>query len=411
VWQKLFGGINREDPAAIVAHPDSGYLVLSSFQSKPNFSNLWLLRLNNKGDTVWTKCYGDSTKNELPIALHIIPEGYMIIGALHGSTSDRSLWLIKCKGNGDIIWSKTFKNKNVFGSICTNDSSVVITGQAEKKLFMMKVDSIGDSLFCNYYSDTSEMAIGYSVIQTNDRGFAITGQNKTNKNKASILLLKLDYKGDTLWTKKYGNETGDIGNDLLQLSDGSMILAGSRVTTTSGNPKSYLQLISPQGKTVWEKCFGNDSCSANIQRVLITKNDMICALGTKLESKGSEIILLMYNLHGELLFSKEFGNFTNGQQTNFFRDFTISSEGNFIIAAYTHPVNGGQAFIFEVNSKFDETSIKQNIVISKQTLQKSAYYNLLGQQLSSHFGQKSINYLLTLKRNGSKSALTILNVQ
>jgi hypothetical protein len=170
-------------------------------------------------------------------------------------------------------------------------------------------------------------------------------------------------------------------------------------------------LISPQGKTVWEKSFGNDSCSANIQKVLIVKNQMICALGTKLETKGSEIILLMYSMNGELQCSKEFGNFMNDQQTNFFRDFTISAEGNFIIAAYTQPVNGGQVFIFEVNSRFDETGIKQNLTIQKSILQKSACFNLLGQQIPSHFDQKSINSWLTVKMNGGNMGYKILNVQ
>jgi hypothetical protein len=101
LWQKLFGGANRKDPSTIIACPDSGYAVLSSYQTKPNSSNLWLLRFNNKGDTLWTKFYGDSTKNEPPVSLHLLPDGFMIIGSVQMANREPSVWLIKCDRKGD----------------------------------------------------------------------------------------------------------------------------------------------------------------------------------------------------------------------------------------------------------------------------------------------------------------------
>jgi hypothetical protein len=406
----LFGGVNRDDPSTIIACPDSGYAVLSSYQSKPNSGNLWLLRLNNKGDTLWTRFYGDSTKNETPVSLHLLPDGFMIVGSIQMTNTDRSVWLIKCNSKGAISGSKIFSKKNTYASCMTHDSAIVITGQSEKKLFLMKIDSNGDSLFFKSFGDTSENAIGYSVIQTSDSGFAVAGQSKINKSNGSMCLFRFDQAGDTIWTKRIGNATGDVGNDLLQLSDNSLIIAGSRIINNAGNPKSYVQLISPVGTTVWEKSFGTDLCTENIQKILILKNELICAVGTKLGSSNSEISLRMLNLQGSLLFSEEYGNFTGTQQINYFRDYTVTADGNIVIAASTQPVQGGQTFIFELSSDFEKTqAIRRNTITISQA-QEIRYFNLLGQRYPSITNQLYKSPLFLIKKdvdNQNEGLLTI----
>ena len=47
--------------------------------------------------------------------------------------------------------------------------------------------------------------VGYSVLQTTDGGYVITGSIITDSllNTQSVFLLKTDSNGDSLWTKTY----------------------------------------------------------------------------------------------------------------------------------------------------------------------------------------------------------------
>jgi hypothetical protein len=201
-----------------------------------------------------------------------------------------------------------------------------------------------------------------------------------------MFMVSLDSSGDTLWTRKYGKTIGDIGNDLIQIGDNSFILAGSRVSSTSVSPRSYLQMISPEGNLIWENYSGNGSTTENIQKVLITDNNTILATGTNLGSTRSAIFLRMYKLNGELLYSKELEN--DSQELNIFRDCSISKQGKLVVAAFTSFIAGGEIMVFEMDCFSGKTKIcSSNPVFSKSSILKPSCYTLLGQQLNTGLTQ------------------------
>jgi hypothetical protein len=389
LWQKMFGGTNYDDPSSIVVHPDSGYAVLSSYQKLPNSSNLWLLRLNSKGDTMWTRQYGDSARNELPVNLFIIPDGYLLFGTIQGSSTDGNIWLVKCDSKGSKVWEALYKNRKINSSQICKDSSIVMTGQSEKKLFIMKVARNGDTLFFKTFGDTTVNTFGNAIIETNDSGYAVTGQCKISKSKSCAILYRFDSKGDTLWTSSTGSVNGDVANDLFQLTDNSFVIAGSKVPVTSGNPRPFLQMISSGGKLIWEKNMVIDPYTQTIQKLCVLPNKNICAIGTKLKNDGSDVSLQMYNLKGELLVTKDYGNFSGSQSYNYFRDFTVTNDETLVITACTQPINGGQTLVFAIDSHPDETGIAIHhypAVITRSSHDPnyfSATYNLLGRKLPS----------------------------
>jgi hypothetical protein len=413
LWQKMFGGINYDDPSSIVVHPDSGFAVLSSFQTSPNYSNLWLLRLNNKGDTMWTCQYGDSLKNELPVKLFILPDGYLLLGTIPGSSTDGSIWMIKCDKKGSKSWTKVYKSRIIHSALICKDSSIVMTGQYEKRLFIMKVANNGDSLFMNTFGDTTVTSIGNSIIETNDSGYAISGQRKVSKSKSFAILYRFNTKGDTLWTSSSGNNGGDVANDLFQLSDNSFIIAGSKAPTISENPRPFLQMISPAGKQVWERIMTTDPYAQTIQKLCVLPNKNICAIGTKMKNNGSDVSLQMFSLNGTLLESNDYGNFAGNQSYNYFRDFTVKDE-TLIITACTQPVNGGQTLVFAVDNHPGQTGTQSNrfttiaLKNSPDAASTSAMYNLLGQKFPSFTSNNRYPGSLRITRlNDSKVSMKL----
>ena len=71
--------------------------------------------------------------------------------------------------------------------------------------------------------------IGYSVQQTNDNGYIITGVTKSFGDSTSdnVYLIKTDENGDTLWTKTFGDINDDCGFSVLQTNDNGYIVVGS----------------------------------------------------------------------------------------------------------------------------------------------------------------------------------------
>ncbi len=75
---------------------------------------------------------------------------------------------------------------------------------------LLKLDIAGDSLWIKHFYDTISIYhgnhLGFKAIkQTFDKGFIITGQIKaTSQYDSDVFLLKTDSIGNTIWFKTYG---------------------------------------------------------------------------------------------------------------------------------------------------------------------------------------------------------------
>jgi len=83
--------------------------------------------------------------------------------------------------------------------------------------------------------------IGYSVQQTTDGGYIITGIYGINMYYvvSKVFLIKTDSYGDTLWTKTY-DPISSIGYSVQQTTDGGYIISGQSGYVGGGSSDVYL---------------------------------------------------------------------------------------------------------------------------------------------------------------------------
>jgi hypothetical protein len=124
--------------------------------------------------------------------------GYIIVGETTSfGAGGYDIWLIKTNPNGDMLWTKTF----------------------------------GGSL--NEY--------GYSVQQTADEGYLVTGYTESfGAGVFDLWLIKTDSAGDTLWTKTFGGVGADFGYSGQQTSDEGYIFTGFTTSYGLGANKIWL---------------------------------------------------------------------------------------------------------------------------------------------------------------------------
>ena len=112
-------------------------------------------------------------------------------------------------------------------------------------MWLVKTDENGVAQWNRTYGGT-ENDCAYSVIQTTDGGFALTGGIDLYSTSGSdMLLIKTDAKGIAQWNKTYGGIGSDGTYSVIQTTDGGFALAGFTDSYGAGEGDMWLIKIKP----------------------------------------------------------------------------------------------------------------------------------------------------------------------
>lgn len=195
LWTKLYGGSGSDIPRSIIRTADNGFIVSGTTKSYgPNAArgNMWLLKLNASGDTSWTKVIGSADDEECYMARPTAEGGYILAGRT-GNMSDMAsqLYALKTDANGDSLWSKSFgnSNDNDYGRdiVQTPDKGYAIIGSRiathgyyllyPPLMYVVKMDSTGAKQWDKElgFDNTPNGANGLCIANTPDSGFIAAG--------------------------------------------------------------------------------------------------------------------------------------------------------------------------------------------------------------------------------------------
>jgi len=275
MWNKTYGDssyiFNSVQQTA-----DGGYIAAgSSDYSYSSNSDVYLVRTNSTGDTLWTKYYG-GTSGDYANSVKQTPDGgFIVAGYTNSFGANGDVYLIKTDANGNILWTKTIgsigsSSYNSYANDLQNtfDGGYILTGMAhypsmyggyDETMSIIKLNSFGDTLWTRGISESFGMdyPIGKSICETSDSGIVILGFPEYYTPGGKAYIIKLNANGDTLWTKSFiiltSNQTEF--NSIKQTSDGGFIIAGSGGSAGGSPKKVYLIKTDSNGDTLWTKSY------------------------------------------------------------------------------------------------------------------------------------------------------------
>jgi len=271
-WTRTFGGNELENINDVIITDDDEYVIVGrTFSYGDGIDDVWLIKTNSNGDSLWTKCFGGSESDAGQSIQQTTDGGYIITGSTSsfgqptpiGISSD--VWLIKTDSNGTEEWNQTFGGSSNDGGSSvqqTTDGGYIITGYQYVvvdsidffiNLWLIKTDSTGQEEWNQIFG--GEMNdFGTSVKQTDDGGYIILGQTYSFGNgNSDIWLIKTNSSGIEEWNQTIGTDGWEIGYSLLCSSDGGYIIAG-RV-----DQDVLLIKTDSSGNTEWNRTFGGDN--------------------------------------------------------------------------------------------------------------------------------------------------------
>jgi len=204
LWTQTFGGSSSEEGHSVQQTLDGGYIITGFTHSYGAGNNdVWLIKTDESGDTVWTRTFGGIDQDEGYFVQQTSDGGYIIVGETYsyetGTHGLSDLWLIKTDALGDTLWTTTHGAyyRDVGSSLQqTSDGGYIITGWSESyvggssDVWLIKFDESGNELWTRTFW-TPDQDNGYFVQQTSDGGYIITGQTRPFNTYSNVLLIRV----------------------------------------------------------------------------------------------------------------------------------------------------------------------------------------------------------------------------
>ena len=350
------GGSKNESAQAVVNTTDGGYAILGHSQSmdgdvtnKSNESyDYWVLKFDTTNQLQWQKTYGGSDDDRGTDIIQTTDGGYAVIGKSKSGDLDVSenagyddFWMIKLEGNGSILWEYSFGyagSDAPYSVIQTNDNGYLVSGVLD-------------------------------VTASNGQGDRVSSSQRRHAG-GDYWVIKLNANGIKEWSNYYGGSFTDTAYDAIQTEDNGYIIVGSSdsndvdVANNKGSYDFWIIKISNTGDLVWEKSFGGSEIdearaisNTTDGNYLVVGDTRSANIDVSQNRGAADLWMIKINSEGSLIWEKTLGgtNFDVG------RSVSKTQDNGFLIAGSSRSSDGdlssnkGQndALILKINSSGD----------------------------------------------------------
>ena len=350
-WTKTYGGASYDVGNSARQTSDGGYIIVGGTSSYGHgFPDLdmWLIKTNASGDTLWTRTYG-GTHNDFGAAVRQTSDrGYIIAGyTLSFGAGSYDVWLIKTDSSGETLWTRTFGGA-VDEEGCdvqqTLDGGFIVAGYTTSfgaggcDVYLVKTNASGDTLWTRTYGGTGA-DVGNSVEQTADSGYIVAGYtNSFGAGGNDVYLIKTNAAGDTTWTRTGGTSADDLGYSVRQTSDRGYIIAGNTSSSVADSDDVYLIKTNASGDTLWTRTYGGTGTDWGYS-VGLTSNGgyVIAGLTSSFGSGNADVYAIKMSASGDTLWTRTFGG--TGRDVGL--SVQETSDGGCVIAGFTSSFGAG----------------------------------------------------------------------
>ena len=250
LWAKSYGGINNDGAHSIQQTIDRGYIIAGyTYSFGSGFSDVYLLKTDSVGNLEWSKTFGGWENDIAYSVLPTLDTGYVLVGVTPSfGDVNGDIYVIKTDSIGDTLWTKTY------GGLDWDEGKVIRSaagggyviagftysfGANDNDAYLLRIDESGNLLWANKYGRLFHDD-GWDMRETKNGGYVIVGTTENTGGETDLYLVLVDSNGVLLGSNSFGGSNSDVGYSVAHNSSGGYLISGESLSFDSTGWLIYL---------------------------------------------------------------------------------------------------------------------------------------------------------------------------
>jgi parallel beta-helix repeat protein len=251
-------------------------------------------------------------------------------------------------------WSKKYgANTHVYSVVQTDDGGYAIAGFTTAfgvggmDFWLGKTDVAGNMQWNKTYGGT-ESELAHSVLQTSDGGYVIAGYAESfGVGQFDFWLVKTDSSGNHQWNRTYGGTNTEFASSVVETSDGGYAIAGETRSFPANVANAWLVKTDANGNVEWSKVYGGTGYDRVSSVRQTTEGGYIMSGITESFATGAwDFWLVKTDATGNMQWNKTYG----GADYDGASSLVQTSNGGYALAGYTKSFGAGEGDIYLVKT-------------------------------------------------------------
>jgi len=271
LWMKVLGTQSNDYPSCMAQLSNGSYILSGKIETDAKNHQAFILKTDENGNILWRKKYGNEKYKCVENVIVTNTSEIIISGIKTTDTDVENIWIAKLDSKGNTIWEKLIDEKRMASLQSLKhlpDESFVLAGSIKDKnvpnanLVVIRFSANGEKIW-KYEQDSKDKNVWPECICCSpDSNFIVVGWHGACMNEITsenpvfdydLFIAKITQSGKLVWTKNIDSEGSEGGNAVVVRDDGKILLAGKKETSFLGKVGPWLLLSDENGNVLDER--------------------------------------------------------------------------------------------------------------------------------------------------------------
>ena len=235
-WEHYYGGTDWDFGNDVTIASDSNYLVCgSTYSYGAGNTDMYLLKINTQGDTLWTKTFGGAYE-DVATSIDVCKNGDILMAGYTKSygAGNYDALLVRYDSAGNYLWYKAYGDTAIdkIYSVRENYNKDIVLGGYTSSFgaggddfYLIYADSLGAQKWYQAVGGPDNER-AYTMDLTADSGYVLSGTT-SGAGYQDVYFYKMLANGQWNYSTSHGSVQQDNANAIKQTLDGGYIIVGS----------------------------------------------------------------------------------------------------------------------------------------------------------------------------------------